>query len=184
MRAVIVASQATDWISALSEAASALVAIVVLVIAAVTLGPQLADLRSQRAERETRQARQISAWAEARRDDAAGRVLVVRNMSNQPIHRCLLWLINDSTSRENAAGPLFGKKPSAWTSIVTPHDDYSYELSTTRGRPRRRPDVEIVFQDEEGRSWWRDRDGVLARVPPAQVPAYEEQFRHVSGAER
>ena len=72
MRAVIVASQATDWISALSEAASALVAIVVLVIAAVTLGPQLADLRSQRAERETRQARQISAWAEARRDDAAG----------------------------------------------------------------------------------------------------------------
>ena len=50
MRAVIVASQATDWISALSEAASALVAILVLVIAAVTLGPQLADLRSQRAE--------------------------------------------------------------------------------------------------------------------------------------
>ncbi|HEY2281398.1 MAG TPA: hypothetical protein VGI00_23820 [Streptosporangiaceae bacterium] len=183
---MVIASQATDWISALSEATAAVVGIVVLVVALITLRPQLRDLRSQHAERETRQARLISAWAEARRTDAGGRVLVVRNVSDQPVHRCLVWLISDSAAREDKAGPPLRQNPSAWTSVVTPHDDYRYELPSTQGtpRPRRRPDVEVVFQDEEGRSWWRDRDGVLAHVPSAQVSDYVEQFRRVSGAER
>jgi hypothetical protein len=190
---VALASSASDWLSAGSEAVSALVAVVVLLIAVVTLRPQLHDLRDQRSERETRQreaaarqARLISAWTMARRRQADGRVVVVHNASDQPIHRCLLWQIKESASGGNTLAEFLSRTPSAWTSIVAPHDEYRYELKSSRNkvRPARRPAVVVAFQDEENRSWWRDRNGVLAEVPQDQVQAYTGRFGEVSGQGR
>jgi hypothetical protein len=187
---VAVASSASDWVSAVSESVSAVAAALVLLFAFVTLRPQLRDLQGQRAERETRQkeaearqARLISAWPRARRSPAEGRVVVVHNGSDQPIHRCLVWLITTGVPDPDTLAELLGRRPSAWTSIVAPHDEYRYELKSSRGKPRplRRPDIVVAFQDEENRSWWRNRNGVLAPIRPDQVKAYTERFGHVSG---
>jgi hypothetical protein len=180
---VILASSVTDWVSAVGSLIAALGALGAFVIAAWVLTPQLREYRAQQKERETRQARLVSAWPMRRQTQAEGRVLVIRNSSDQPIYRCLLWLITPSKPRGSVENPPFALRPSAWTTVLAPHDDFRYELRDTRDspRPRHRPTVELVFQDDNGLSWWRGQDGRLKRLDEDQVRAYGEKYNDARG---
>ena len=183
-RAVILASSATDWVGATGALVAALGGIGAFAVAAWVLRPQLREYRAQQKERETRQARLVSAWPMSRRTEADGRMLVIRNSSDQPIYRCILWLITPSKPRGDTGMPPFALRPSAWTTVLAPHDEFRYELGSTRGSPRptHRPAVELMFQDDNGLSWWRDQWGKLSQLDEDQARAHVEKYNDMRGS--
>lgn len=178
---MIVASPVTDWVGAAGALIAALGAVGTFAIAAWALVPQLREYRAQQRERESAQARLVNSWPMNRRTEAEGRVLVISNSSEQPIYRCLIWLITPSRPRGNTEIPPFHLHPSAWTTVLAPHDDFRYELRSTRDspRPRHRPAAELVFRDATGISWWRDQEGKLAKLDKDQVQSYDEKYNDV-----
>jgi hypothetical protein len=180
---MIVASSASDWVGAIGALIAAVGGVGAFAVAAWVLRPQLREYYAQQKERENRQARLVSAWPMSRQTQAEGRVLVIRNSSDQPIYRCLLWQITLSKPRGDAEIPPFTLRPSAWTTVLAPHDDFRYELRSTQGspRPRHRPAVELIFQDDNGLSWWRDQWGRLSQLDGGQARAHVEKYNEMLG---
>ena len=181
---MILASSATDWVGAAGALVAAVGGIGAFAVAAWVLRPQLGEYRAQQKERESRQARLVSAWPMSRQTEADGRVLVIRNSSDQPIYKCLLWLVTLSSPRDDTEIPPFELRPSAWTTVLAPHDDFRYELESTRGssRPRHRPAVELMFRDDSGLSWWRDQWGKLSRLDKDQALVHDAKYNEMRGS--
>lgn len=180
---VVLAASITDWIGAVGAILAALGGLGAFAVAAWVLRPQLREFRAQQGERESRQARLVSAWPMRRERRLAGRVVVIRNSSDQPIYKCLLWLIASSTPRGDPKAPPFALRPAVWTTVLAPHDDFRYELRGTRGspRPRHRPATEVIFQDDNGICWWRDQAGKLAKLSQDQIREYVDLFDQTRG---
>ncbi len=173
--AMILASSTTDRIAAVGTLIAALAAIGAFAIALVLLIPQWRDFNAKRKDRHKRDARLITVYARARETAADSRVLVVCNRSEQPMYKCLLWLITPSKDARDKSKPPFALPVSKWVAVIPPRQDTPYELKSTRNKPRplRVPPVEMVFYDgDQDSSWWRDESGLLHELDPDQVHNY------------
>lgn len=181
---MIIASSATDKIAAAGTLIAALAAIGAFAIALVLLIPQWRDFSAKQRDRIKRDARLVTAYARARENAADPRTLVVCNRSEQPMYKCLLWLITPSKESRAKSEPPFALPVSKWVAVIPPHQDTPYELKSTRNRPRplRVPPVEMVFYDgDQNRSWWRDESGLLRELNPDQVNEYSKKWDTLMG---
>jgi hypothetical protein len=167
-------ASATDWTTAVAALVAALGGVGAFAVALIALRPQLSELRSVKRERETAQARRITAFAERR--DERGRCLVVHNGSDEPIYECGLWLITAHLSDHESGMPPTDLHPTVFTHVVTPHDDFRYQIPVERlkgSAPSRRPPVEVVFCDANQRWWWRSESGRLRRLNAEESAQYQ-----------
>lgn len=200
---MFMASTATDWVTASGTLVAAIVGTGALLVAALALRSQVrvlnaqmnafeeqsealrlqqdafqlqqADFQAQQRLREQHQASKVAAWSLRR--TATGRPIRLHNGSDAPIYMCCLWLVTrHMPTRPHPPTPL-GIKPSRWTTVVAPEDNFQDEITGLKGSaPRARPPVEAVFKDADQQFWWRDRNGELKKLDPDQVQIFIEQF--------
>lgn len=179
---MILASSTTDDIAAAGTLVAALAAIGAFIVALTLLMPQWQDFRSKREDRIRHDARLVTVYARDRKTDAESRFLVICNRSEQPVYKCLLWLITPSKNSRDKTIPPFAFPVSRWTTAAPPREDSSYELGSTRNRPRpwQIPPVEMVFFDaNQDKYWWRDENGRLHELGPERVEQYNDKYNEI-----
>lgn len=136
-----------DWLAGTATALAFIVAVVSLVI----------EIRRRKRAEIEEQAIQVSGWF-----DAYHHHFVVRNSSAALIYDVFIYLVSDNFEQYYRSSP---KDFSLKLRLVAPGTQVTVPCNVDYTKLTDVPLVDLIFRDSAGRTWMRDRYGVLQEMP-------------------